>query len=495
VDRAEPQRERERRLARLTRSSPLSSVAAAGTGVERGYGWLAAVVPADARRFRVADAALAAVLCETGAELVEARPDVEVAPLAALRGDAGLSLALLGRPAAGRPLPLGLGRFRSELPLPLRAARRLAGSFRVRLSVIGARRAVARLGYPDVRALLWDDQMAPHAGSGAGGRLRSSVRERLPQRALVIGADRPAGRTVLDDAVSAARSATGLALADAPASVRDGLLLVDLGEGMLRVALGPARRQIRAQRAALARLHDGKAEAAVVGRVPRELASGTTGIAEWSLETKLAGARPPLPLSRALLADCVEFLAALPVTGAAGREHGAFFEQARVVAAASPRHGRELRSIAEQLEAALCDLPRSFAHGDFFHGNLLVDGERLVGVVDWDAAGPGRLPLVDLLHLRLTSIRELSDVDWGPMLVRHLLPLADAGGDDLVRCYSRQTGLTVDPRRLRALVLAYWLDYVSYQLRTRPYNAARPRWVERNVERVVPALAGDGGRC
>jgi hypothetical protein len=47
---------------------------------ERGYGCLAAVVTADARRFRVIDEALAAVLTDSGADLVGETPDVEIRP-------------------------------------------------------------------------------------------------------------------------------------------------------------------------------------------------------------------------------------------------------------------------------------------------------------------------------------------------------------------------------------------------------------------------------
>jgi hypothetical protein len=58
------------------------------TGPESGYGWLSAVIPADARRFRVADPALAGVLRDTGAEATDVMPDVEIAPVRQLGGDA-----------------------------------------------------------------------------------------------------------------------------------------------------------------------------------------------------------------------------------------------------------------------------------------------------------------------------------------------------------------------------------------------------------------------
>jgi aminoglycoside phosphotransferase (APT) family kinase protein len=47
----------------------------------------------------------------------------------------------------------------------------------------------------------------------------------------------------------------------------------------------------------------------------------------------------------------------------------------------------------------------TIVHGDFHHGNALVDGDEVTGVVDWEIAGPGdwRFDLVMLAfgcHIR-----------------------------------------------------------------------------------------------
>jgi hypothetical protein len=44
-------------------------------------------------------------------------------------------------------------------------------------------------------------------------------------------------------------------------------------------------------------------------------------------------------------------------------------------------------------------LPRTAVHGDFTLGNLLFTGDRLTGVVDWERATPGGLPVLDVLKL------------------------------------------------------------------------------------------------
>jgi aminoglycoside phosphotransferase (APT) family kinase protein len=114
---------------------------------------------------------------------------------------------------------------------------------------------------------------------------------------------------------------------------------------------------------------------------------------------------------------------------------------------------------------------------------------RLTGVVDWDSAGPGRLPLLDLLHLLVTRAGAFSDDEWGESVVARVLPVARAGGDDVVRRYCRELGLPTDARTLETFVWAYWLDYAAYQLRTHLLRRSQPAWIERNAERMARSAA------
>ena len=109
-------------------------------------------------------------------------------------------------------------------------------------------------------------------------------------------------------------------------------------------------------------------------------------------------------------------------------------------------------------------------------------------MIDWDASGPGRLPLIDLLHLRHMNEHRPADLDWGPTLVEHLLPWARAGGDDPANDYCRRVGIESRPAHLEALVGAYWVERLAYQLATYGDRANRPRWVECNVVQVLKAL-------
>jgi aminoglycoside phosphotransferase (APT) family kinase protein len=267
-----------------------------------------------------------------------------------------------------------------------------------------------------------------------------------------------------------------------------GGLLADVGQGVLRVAVGFGSRQIRNQTSALTALKASSATPFVVERVPSVIASGRCGLAEWSLEQKLRGTPVRRPVKGVLLADCVDFLVALHSTRCADGPRTTLREQfATVEPAAHAGEAAVLQALADRLEAALADLPRGFGHGDFFHGNLLTAHNRLVGVVDWDAGGPGRLPLLDLLHLRHAT-QALPDLGWGPKLIQKLLPWARGGGDSVAQSYCERLGFRVDGHRLEALVLAYWLDRVSYHLRSYPFRWAQPHWLEHNVSFVLRAI-------
>jgi aminoglycoside phosphotransferase (APT) family kinase protein len=449
----------------------------AGIQPERGYGWLAAVIPGKARRFRVADPKLAAQLSEAGADLAGTAPDVEIAPVRQLRGDGAVSIAVLGRPV------------RTGRPFPVRVLRRIANAARVQLEARRASRAVSRLGYPTVDVLTWDHQRTLRDPETRPRGSRAGLAEYFPQRALVVARRRAEAPTLLDAVLAEAGEAMGLILEADPPVIRSGLLIVETNAGILRVAVGSGSRQIHAQGAALAALRAAEPSPVVAERVPWEIAVGRCGLAEWSLERPLPGAPPRPPVSGGLLDDCVDFLVALHRACPSVPPERTFLEQADVVGQACvPQDARLVRALAERLETVLADVPRGFAHGDFFHGNLLVEKGKLVGVVDWDPAGVGRLPLLDLLHLRHTSVRDLSDLDWGPELLRDLLPRMRIGADDAVRTYCQRINLEADVKQLEALTIAYWLDHVSYRLRTHPHQVAEPQWAERNIGRVLETL-------
>ena len=423
------------------------------------HGWLPLVIPADARRFRVDDEALAAALSDAGAELVEERPDVEIAhAVERLRGDARRAIVAIVGPEsrAGHRL--------------VRGARRAAHSARARLRAALDRGGVASKGYSEIAVLLWDLPDRVHLpGLTHDG-------PRLPRYALVVGSHGDPGQTAFEAAV-AGRSVSW-------ASTRAGLVVAATGDSLLRVAIGPTRAEIDNGFAALDALRSAGPPADIVDMVPWPKGRGRIGVADWSLEDLLPGWKPRRELSDGLFEECLYFLIAL---GRLRSEAAASLpELAQAIAdVCRPEDARRLGVLAEQLEERLGDVPRCFAHGDFFAGNLLQIDGYLTGIVDWDAAGPGRLPLLDLLHLELTRSGHYADADWGRLLLERLLPIARRGGDHAWRRYCGDVGVNAEPKILEALVYAYWLDHAAYQLRAHPVRRLQPAWIEGNVELVL----------
>jgi len=441
------------------------------------YGWLPALIPADARTFRLSEEMLAQVLADAGGEIVEGDCDVEIAEAERISGVGALAI-------------ITIDPFHQEGgSLLASAARRLACSVEARVAAARARRRLKRQGYDAVSVVLWDiDQSVHLPGSRATHRLR--LVERLPQRALVVGRRGDETPTVLEAVADEVSRLVGRTVSYSRPLARQGLVIALADEHVLRVAIGPGRRKLELQRTALERLSAARPPPIVADRVPRILGAGRLGLGDWSAEERLTGSAAPSELAPDLLAECIDFLVALHGLGDGGAR-ASLADDAEVVAASCRDDARRdvVLDLGRALDRELGHLPRGFNHGDFWTHNLLVEGNHLKGVIDWDGATPGRLPLIDLLHLLLSARREGTREYLGTALVRYQLPWAESGGDDVVRSYCERRGIEVDADLLRWLVLAYWVSRVSDELRLAPDRAQRPVWMRDNVEFVLDALA------
>ena len=439
--------------------------------------WLPASLPASARRFRVGEPALRAVLEDAGAVFVEEHPDVEIAEVLGMRGDAECALVSfdLERP--------------QSWPRAARAGWTAVSSLRLRLDTVRATRTLRRLGYRAIDVKLWDwlqGWRAPETDRFG----REAIARRLPLNALVRGWRSRPEPTILHELIAEAEIVLGHPFDPGEPLFRRGLV-VSIGEGgVLRAAVGPARRRIDEQRRALAELEAASEDPVIRRRAPWPLGGGRHGLADWSLERRLPGVVASLDLSDELLEDCLDFLVALHAAGRKAPPSYSFADDAEIVAASCrPAVASDIRRVGGVLERRLGDVPPGFGHGDFWAGNLLVDQGRLVGVVDWDFGGPGRLPLVDLLSLRLGTVRIGRRLTFGQALADDLLPWARAGGDEPTRSYCERIGLSVDPGRLQDFVAALWLETLARDLRTYPDLGEQTAWTRENVESVVSVVA------
>jgi hypothetical protein len=112
------------------------------------------------------------------------------------------------------------------------------------------------------------------------------------------------------------------------------------------------------------------------------------------------------------------------------------------------------------------------------------------GVVDWEHAGDGRLPVLDLLQLIATLPRNGLGVTAA--VTGRLLPWARAGGDATLRRSCAPFGLDVTPALVERLVIAFWLDQLARQLAKCGDRGGSPRWSMDNVDRVLAALGMTG---
>ncbi len=442
------------------------------------HSWLPVALPADARRIRVADRELAELLADAGAEIGVDQPDVEIGlSLSELRCEAPHVIVLLGnnQPDGGSRL--------------LRARRRAMASTAARARAAATRARLRARGYRYISIIPWDyDQPVQLPGVESPDRL--TLAERLPERSVVVAHRKPPGKTLLERVASHASAELGIPVHYGWPLSRAGVLVVVGDSCVMRIAVGPAGRRLATQRSVLEQLVD--APPIVTDRLPVPLRHGHIGLADWTVEPKVAGAPVSGEMPRVFLKECVEFLAALHAHPVDGPQRSLVADAERCASVCpTERQRSDLMALGEELERTLADIPRGFGHGDFWVENLFCEGEHLSGVIDWDGGGPGRLPLVDLIHLQVSGFRDGGHATIGDALLDSQLVAARAGGDELTRDYCRRIELDPDPAILEALVLAFWIDRTALELELRPDTMTR-HWVQENIILVLDHLREDG---
>jgi hypothetical protein len=200
------------------------------------------------------------------------------------------------------------------------------------------------------------------------------------------------------------------------------------------------------------------------------------------------------------------WLAELQTRTASGTSRATLLtESLTTIAARFPDHPglatarRRLKSAAARLAAH--HTPQTVVHGDFWFGNLLVDRDRVVGVVDWESGSLSGEPLRDLarfavsyaLYLdrhtrrgrRVAGHKGLIAGRWGGG-VAHLLSgtgwLGEVVRDYLVDALTR---LGLPARLWREVVLAGIADVAA--------TADHPGFARAHLDLLIQLVAGRGG--
>jgi hypothetical protein len=339
-----------------------------------------------------------------------------------------------------------------------------------------------------VTVIPWDyDQPVQLPG---GGGYRRGVLELLPERVVVVAHRRAPAETLLERVTGTAAALIGAPVRYRWPLSRAGVLVTVADSCVVRIAVGPAGNRLMAQGQILAALAGGPRE--VAGRIPQPMITGTEGLGAWSVEPRIPGATLTGAMPESVLSECLDFLVALHGIGSRTPARSIADDARRCAErCVSERQHADLIALGEELELLLADVPRGFGHGDFWMGNLLSDGERLCGVIDWDGGGPGRLPLVDLVHLQVSGVREGTHLTLGHAILETQLQAARNGGDPLMRTYCERIGLHPNPEILEGLVLAFWIERNALELDLRP-DIITDTWIDDNINHVLNTLRHEG---
>jgi hypothetical protein len=128
----------------------------------------------------------------------------------------------------------------------------------------------------------------------------------------------------------------------------------------------------------------------------------------------------------------------------------------------------------------------SWIHGDYWPGNLLLDGVgAIVGIVDWDRAAPDEPPLHDLLHLLLYTRRVVSGVEPGRLVADAMAGDPWPPNERRILASTPGGAFLRDARERRATLLLYWLRFVAASFEQADWFARNRRWVANNVDAVL----------
>lgn len=270
------------------------------------------------------------------------------------------------------------------------------------------------------------------------------------------------------------------------------------GKFVLRIPRSAAMLEDETRSFAVLRRLESNAD--VKDRVPRPLAAGSVGGLCYFAQSYLPGS----PLTTALdarsrgfyLGEVEAFLRSLnrefpgPAPIAVDSLCGAWVGQPMVPYVLQHIEDASLRARARTL---IDDSLRGasgrhgIVHGDFGAGNILVQRDRLVGVIDWEAAHEDGLPLLDSFNYLDATHRQCSKgtdiVDTIPLLATGEWPVREE--IEFLRRSFDHCG--VDFSRRKGMAVLYFLFHIGPQLRFSASESGPKARLQRVLRRLLGA--------
>ena len=153
-------------------------------------------------------------------------------------------------------------------------------------------------------------------------------------------------------------------------------------------------------------------------------------------------------------------------------------------AARLPRLAEDLDRLAGVLRPRVAGIRAIQRHGDLWTGNVVVDGGRLRGIVDWDAAHAHGVPGADLVQLVGTDMRRRARRSLGREVLQR--PWRSAAFAGATAGYWRALGTAPEAALLDIAGVAWWAAEIHHTLLRFPQRADRRAVGGRERRRAAP---------
>ncbi|MDH5504813.1 MAG: phosphotransferase [Acidimicrobiia bacterium] len=214
-------------------------------------------------------------------------------------------------------------------------------------------------------------------------------------------------------------------------------------------------------------------------QIPRGVASGQIDGVSWSIEAYRPG-RSPTRLSLPQARQAADFVAKLPQ----GTSRTEVIDRATD---GLMKLAVDLSTVSEAVDARFTNLPAFVSHGDFWSGNLLFEGDRLTGVIDWDSWSEHGAPGLDVLHMWAEELRRLRGVSYGELVEQRFW--SEETVRSMVADYFTARSLDWQPDTQLILAAGWWMTAAAGAVRRNPTLAFNDTWIERNVTRPAATFA------